>query len=83
MDTHAMGDDGTPLESGSCYSPAFYFEEVNQGIILLANNNTLMETVGSSKDLLDTTVIPSTTTETIPETRVHPKVSSGLSSHLQ
>ena len=67
-----MGDDGNPLESGSCHSPALSIEEVNQGNIFLANTNKIMETVGTSEDLLGSTVIPSTTTENIPETRVRP-----------
>ena len=79
METHAMGD-GNLLEYGSCYSPALSTEEVNQGIISLANNDTIMETVGLSKDLLGTKVIPSTTTETIPETRGDPEVLSDTES---
>jgi hypothetical protein len=52
--THAMGD-GNPLEYESCYSPALSTEEVNQGRISLVNNDTIIEKVGSSKDLLGTT----------------------------
>ena len=69
-----MGDDDKPLEPGSRNFQVPSIKEVDiLKNISLTNNDTIMETVGSSGDFVDTTCIPSTT-EVIPETRVDPKV---------